>query len=92
MKFILTFAIGLAFYAVYEIAWRVDFWRRKRKYVHDIQTRLQAEQQKIVLVEYKGHKIPMTELEKKTVWRNLTTAGKKKALSAFKEAKKEGKI
>lgn len=47
------------------------------------------DQAKLVYVDYKGHKLPMTLHEKKTIWNNLTTAGKKKALSDWKKHLKQ---
>ena len=36
-------------------------------------------------VDYKGFRLPMTVHEKKNIWNNLTTAGKKAALSDWKK-------
>lgn len=61
--------------------------RRKivNKLVEVAKKEVEDDQAKLVYVDYKGYKLPMTLHEKKNIWNNLTTAGKKKALSDWKK-------
>lgn len=55
------------------------------KLVELAQKEVDEDKAKMVEVEYKGYKLPMTLHEKKNIWDNLTTAGKKAALSDWKK-------
>ena len=81
-SFALIFVVGAALSA---------FFRRKAKskivdtVIEAAQKEVKREHSIMVEVDYKGYKIPMTLLEKKNIWNNLTTQGKKEALSAWKK-------
>ena len=57
----------------------------ENKVVEAAQKEVERENSIMVEVEYKGYKIPMTLLERKNIWNNLTTRGKKEALAAWKK-------
>lgn len=46
---------------------------------------VEKDMSEMTYVDYRGFKLPMTVHEKKTIWNNLTTAGKKAALSDWKK-------
>lgn len=69
---------------------------RAQKYVDKVveQHNKSIEHQKntMTYAEYRGYKIPMTVLEKNTMWDNMTREARNKALYDFKQAVKKGLI
>lgn len=56
-----------------------------KKVVETAQKEIDKDMSVMTYVDYRGYRLPMTLHEKKTKWNNLTTAGKKAALSDWKK-------
>ncbi len=77
-------AAAIVYIAKFNFKWRLAKTVKKRYIDH-----LDSLKKEIVEVEFKGYKLPMTRYEKLTIWDNLTTEGKKKALSDWKQHLKQ---
>jgi hypothetical protein len=83
---IVTVATIVLLGAVFSAYYR---WRNKTKVIDKVVELAKKEVDKdksvMTYVDYKGFRLPMTVHEKKNIWNNLTTAGKKAALSDWKK-------
>jgi len=87
LNFILSIVCLAAFYGAYFVAKLVRKWWLKSKRLNDIHEKTSEYlkfQDEIIFVNYKGYEIPMKRSEKTAIWDNLTSDGKKKALSSWK--------
>lgn len=64
----------------------------KKKYTTAVKERLSEMDSKMTYVSYRGFNIPMTVLEKRTMWDNMTRDARNKALADFKQALKDKRI
>lgn len=91
MRLFILLCAAAAFYGAYFfLAWAISAYK-KRQYIQEVKRRYEEARTTITYVDYKGEEIPMTVLEKAQIWDNLTSAGKKDALAAWKKHLKNAK-
>jgi len=86
--FILSIVCLVSFYGAYLLLNLANKWRLKRgrlNQIHEKTSEYLKFQDEIIFVTYKGYEIPMKRSEKTAIWDNLTSAGKKAALSDWKK-------
>jgi len=85
MVALILLCVAAAFIGVYAVGGHYYRLYLKKKYSEDVRARLDEARSQITYVDYKGHSIPMTVLEKSTIWDNLNKTGKKAALADWKK-------
>lgn len=94
MQYIILFSLALVVYGAYHLyfSYRASFRKKIAQAIKETQDRVDTMQSQMTFVEYRGYKIPMTVLEKKELWDNMTRENRNKAFYAFKQALKKGQI
>lgn len=97
MDVVIGFAcVVLGFYSLYFVATllRNRFLRKtyQKEYTNAVKKKVSELDSKMTYVDYRGYSIPMTMLEKRTMWDLMTREARNKALHDFKEGLKEGTI